>query len=200
MKNFKFDRKGITLIALVITIIVLLILAGVTIATLMGDNGILTKAQQAKTKTEEAQNQENETLQNYEDTIDYILSPNAGTIIEDIPEEWTSDNVTAISDGEGSVIPLPEGFCYIGGTKSEGIVISDNSTDVGKGTSHEVAQTLQGNQFVWVPIENDNDFKTYEGYINGDLQDITNYDEPTNAEYQYPTEQVEYNSMKASVL
>ena len=38
-------NKGITLIALVITIIVLLILAGVTIATLTGDNGILTKAQ-----------------------------------------------------------------------------------------------------------------------------------------------------------
>ena len=41
-------NKGITLIALVITIIVLLILAGVTIATLMGDNGILTKATKAK--------------------------------------------------------------------------------------------------------------------------------------------------------
>ena len=43
-------NKGITLIALVITIIVLLILAGVTIATLTGDNGILTKAQNAKEK------------------------------------------------------------------------------------------------------------------------------------------------------
>ena len=38
------NSKGITLIALVITIIVLLILAGVTIATLTGDNGILTQA------------------------------------------------------------------------------------------------------------------------------------------------------------
>mgnify|MGYP004641697697 CR=1 FL=1 len=50
-------EKGITLIALVITIIVLLILAGVTIAMLTGDNGILTKTKQAKkntTKGEEA--------------------------------------------------------------------------------------------------------------------------------------------------
>ena len=39
--------KGITLVALVVTIIVLLILAGVTITILMGDNGIITKAQQA---------------------------------------------------------------------------------------------------------------------------------------------------------
>ena len=45
-------KNGITLIALVITIIVLLILAGVTIATLTGDNGILTKAQNAKTQND----------------------------------------------------------------------------------------------------------------------------------------------------
>ena len=44
--------KGITLIALVITIIVLLILAGVSIATLTGENGILTKANEAKDKTQ----------------------------------------------------------------------------------------------------------------------------------------------------
>ncbi len=50
----KKENKGITLIALVITIIVLLILAGVAIATLTGENGILTKANEAKTKTTEA--------------------------------------------------------------------------------------------------------------------------------------------------
>ena len=47
----KYDKKGITLIALVITIIVLLILAGVTIATLTGDNGILTQASKAEVET-----------------------------------------------------------------------------------------------------------------------------------------------------
>lgn len=45
------EAKGITLIALVITIIVLLILAGVTIATLTGENGILTNSKQAKIMT-----------------------------------------------------------------------------------------------------------------------------------------------------
>ena len=47
------ESKGITLIALVITIIVLLILAGVAIATLTGDNGIIQNAKVAKTSTEE---------------------------------------------------------------------------------------------------------------------------------------------------
>ena len=51
-------NNGITLIALVITIIVLLILAGVTIATLTGDNGILTKATEAKEQTELADEKE----------------------------------------------------------------------------------------------------------------------------------------------
>ena len=59
MKNkLRKTNSGITLIALVITIIVLLILAGVTIATLTGDNGILTKATEAKDKTEEGEEAE----------------------------------------------------------------------------------------------------------------------------------------------
>lgn len=53
LMNFKIKKeKGITLIALVITIIVLLILAGVTIATLTGDNGILTRAAEASFRQE----------------------------------------------------------------------------------------------------------------------------------------------------
>ena len=59
MKTKFKNAKGITLIALVITIIVLLILAGVTIATLTGDNGILGKANDAKTQTEQAKEDEN---------------------------------------------------------------------------------------------------------------------------------------------
>ena len=48
MKN---NQKGITLVALVITIIVLLILAGVTIAALSGENGILNRGSQSKIQT-----------------------------------------------------------------------------------------------------------------------------------------------------
>ena len=51
MKN----NKGITLIALVITIIVLLILAGISIAMLTGNNGLLTKANDAKSETSRAE-------------------------------------------------------------------------------------------------------------------------------------------------
>lgn len=49
------NNKGITLIALVVTIIVLLILAGVSIAMLTGNNGILAQSKTAKTDTEKAE-------------------------------------------------------------------------------------------------------------------------------------------------
>ena len=51
-KKFKCNIKGITLVALVVTIIVLLILAGVSIVMITGNNGILTQAQKAKIATE----------------------------------------------------------------------------------------------------------------------------------------------------
>ena len=71
MKNKQniIKENGITLIALVITVIVLIILAGVTIAVLTGDNGILTRAWEAKNKTVEAQKKELESLNN----IDKIM-------------------------------------------------------------------------------------------------------------------------------
>jgi len=72
MKKIR-NQKGITLIALVITIIVLLILASVSIAMISGDNGILSKAGEAKTKNEIANLKEqfnllkiNELMERYE--------------------------------------------------------------------------------------------------------------------------------------
>ncbi len=57
-ENKKEKNKGITIVALIVTIIVLLILAGVTLATLSGDNGILTKAKTAKEEYKKAQYEE----------------------------------------------------------------------------------------------------------------------------------------------
>ncbi len=68
--NWKKSNEGITLIALVITIIVLLILAGVSIATLTGENGILTRASDAKIETIVATVKENLQLEEIEKAID----------------------------------------------------------------------------------------------------------------------------------
>ena len=63
------NEKGITLIALVVTIVVLLILAGVSISMLTGENGIIKQAQDAKTRTEEAKEKEEDILTKYENYI-----------------------------------------------------------------------------------------------------------------------------------
>ena len=75
MKN-----KGITMIALIITIIILLILAGVSIALLTGENGIVKKAELAKQKSEEAELEENATLGDYENIIDNYMNNSRNTV------------------------------------------------------------------------------------------------------------------------
>lgn len=102
----KKQNNGITLIALVITIIVLLILAGVTIATLTGQNGILKKANDAKTETTKAGAKEQAQIAimasyDSEGKLDYEkLKENLENIgVTGIPDEKTFP-LTATIDGE----------------------------------------------------------------------------------------------------
>ena len=71
MKERKKQQRGITLVALVITIIILLILAGISISALT-NQGLFTQAQNAKNLTEEKTAEENETLANYLEQIEAI--------------------------------------------------------------------------------------------------------------------------------
>ncbi len=69
---FKQER-GITLVALVVTIVVLLILAGVSISMVLGQNGIVTKAQDAKKNYTSSANEE---LTGMNTAIDWMNNPN----------------------------------------------------------------------------------------------------------------------------
>ena len=92
------NKRGITLIALVITIIVLLILAGVTIATLTGDNRILTKASDAKEQTEIADEREKVELS----ATGALASNNGGEIAQENLETELGKYFTS---GKYSVTP-----------------------------------------------------------------------------------------------
>ena len=72
-KNRKRENRGITLVALVVTIIVLIILAGVSIAMLVGENGIITQAQRAAQETEQAKKDEEAGLSSLETVIQEAL-------------------------------------------------------------------------------------------------------------------------------
>ncbi|MFR8145153.1 MAG: hypothetical protein ACLU84_08805 [Clostridia bacterium] len=69
----KWKEKGVTLIALVITIIVLIILAGVAINALVGENRIITQAQKAKEETEQGKRNEQGGLLSLEQQIDEAI-------------------------------------------------------------------------------------------------------------------------------
>ena len=128
-KRMQKNSKGITLIALVITIIVLLILAGVTIATLTGDNGILNQAGKAKDKTTEAESIERvqvEVAGSYglDGTIDKDqLNKNLGNIaglkigesnfggeniVKELPATVTLNGYDIGIDANGGVEKIPE--------------------------------------------------------------------------------------------
>ena len=91
-QKFKIKERGITLIALVITIIILLILAAVTIAALSGDNGILSNAARAKQETERAEILEQIRLDIYGEMAD-----NKGTDPTEADIERIADNYGDIS-------------------------------------------------------------------------------------------------------
>lgn len=88
-KKGKQTNNGITLIALVITIIVLLILAGVTIATLAGDNGILTRASQASEENTHATVYESLLLE----VTNYYTEKNLGNITDSLEDYLKSKNI-----------------------------------------------------------------------------------------------------------
>ena len=109
------SNKGITLIALVITIIVLLILAGVTIATLTGDNEILTQAGNAKEQTEKA-----DIIERAKIEIVGVQSENNG----ELPKE-DLDRILKSYDKDGTIRIDDEGNRYIVTSKNYKILASD---------------------------------------------------------------------------
>ena len=148
MKNKKLkikQEKGITLIALVVTIVVLLILAGVSISLVLNNNGVISKAKDAKNQYAEAQTNEEKQLNEVSDWIDTKVGDTTGG-----GSTGGSGDSTTKVDG----VPIPEGYYYVGGTKAKGMVISDNVADkeLDKGKEN-VRRDLAGNQWVWVPVE-----------------------------------------------
>ena len=133
------EMKGITLVALVVTIVVLLILAGVSINTVLGDDGIIKKAKEETEKTAAAQEKEMIERNLLEQELENLLATPT-------PKPQPTDGVK-----------IPAGFYYVGGTKTSGIVISDNVNDKDKYKNKAVVGTdLLGNKYVWIPCTTDN--------------------------------------------
>ena len=212
-------NNGITLIALVITIIILLILAGISIAMLTGDNGILNKATTAKEETTKASAEEKVKIAvvgsyNTEGKINKTELKKNLDNVEGIDKTTTNIKSlpsTVICDGyEVEITGSLEGGLEIGkivtGSNKEyenngtavipvGFAIVPNLDDVSEGlVISDVANDTEniGNQFVWIPVPEINDFRKI---VNG-IEDVF-FLEPYGNESS--TEVKEYNAMKDSV-
>ena len=149
IKKIRIDIKGITLVALVVTIIVLLILAGVAISFTIGDNGIFRKAQDATKIYENAQ--KNETI-SLEEISNYIDDVNKGNINSGEDEEEINKNVA-------NKPRLKQGMTAVKFNEpaqdSVGSVIETNENDNEWYNYEEKkwanARTEDGSMWVWIP-------------------------------------------------
>ncbi len=128
-KQKRRKEKGITLVALVVTIIVLIILAGVTLNIILDQNGIISKTQQAKEEWNEAEIAEKEAMLKAEAKILEFQNNTEHEMLEYYIDE----------------VPIPKGFVYKEGTKETGLVIinkEDGNEFIWYPMSEEEADTI----------------------------------------------------------
>ncbi len=140
-KSKRKDQKGITLVALVVTIIVLIILAGVSIAMLVGENGIITQAQRAAQETEQAKRDEEAGLSSLETAIQEALG--------NVYNEEKGVNAPRLASGM-----TPIKFTEPSSTE-KGTVVETTSEDADwydyEAKNWANAQTEDGSMWVWIP-------------------------------------------------
>ena len=164
------NQKGITLIALVVTIVVLLILAGVSVNAIFSENGIIKRAKDAQNKMDQAAENDQKGINELSNWLDSKINGNSGgntTGGNTTGGDDTSttqkistlvgkvvDKNTKAEDAYGNKITIPKGFKVLAnGTAKESASYTysgDNIPAVQDGIVIE--NGTDGNQFVWVPV------------------------------------------------
>ena len=167
MKNKRIlKERGITLIALVVTIVVLLILAGVSLNAIFSENGIIKRAKDAQNKMDQATQNDLDSINELNNWIDGKINgtTGGGTTGGDANPSTTPkistlvgtvvDKNTKAEDAYGNKITIPKGFKVVAhGTVAGSATYTysgDNIPAVQDGIVIE--NGTDGNQFVWVPV------------------------------------------------
>ena len=155
------SKRGITLIALVVTIVVLLILAGITINLVFADGGILQKASDAADRQKEAEESDKAAIESLGEQANTILNggslgggenpPAGGSTVEELIGKPAVDTNQDVVDRYGNKITIPAGFIVVpdGTSNVEYTYTGDKKPAVQDGI---VIQDGDENQFVWVPV------------------------------------------------
>ena len=133
MKETK--ENGITLIALIVTVIILLILAGVSISMVSGD-GLFSKARSASETYKAAANNETKILEEYENFMQEYTTGGSTTTTQAGEEGYVGGSTPTVPDGPYKHPYIPEGFTHTEGEWNSGYTIKNSTTD---------------DEFVWVP-------------------------------------------------
>ena len=175
-------NKGITLVALVVTIVVLLILAGVSINLVLGNNGIIAKAKEAETKSAEASQNDLKGMNGLVSEMEGALAGNGSTGSGSGNGNTGSGNNFVTKNTE---VTYPDGKVWI----PEGFKVADDSASTVQGGV--VIEDKDRNQFVWVPVATLADYKrtAYSTNVATEETDTAtnsikiNYSSSKNSEY-----------------
>ena len=157
MKKISKKQKLIIAIAIVLIVIILAIVITTNIISTnnnLASEGYLAITSNASSNLIASYIKKGEKIGGITGTLETLDTSDATATPEDI-----AAGKTAYVDGkkifgtylEG--IPIPDGFYYVGGTEDTGIIISDNPDDPNKGADAPASE-YEGNQFVWVPVDN----------------------------------------------
>ncbi len=141
-KSFTKDKfvkkeKGITLVALVVTIVVLIILAGVSINLVIGNNGIMQKAKEAKESMAQASKEEQEGLSALEEKLNSLNTANAPVLLTGMtPIKFTTPTDTKMGETVETTADDADWYSY--GVKAEEKKWAN-------------AKTQDGSMWVWIP-------------------------------------------------
>ena len=199
------NETGITIIALSITIIVMLILAGISIATVSPmiksseeakqeqdietEKSIVSRAafaaEKVGVKGEITQANLQKMMQNELPSGNFTVTENGDGFTVTFTDSNRSYDVDATGSKEEEVdgVPIPKGFVYVGGTKASGLVISDEIADKEKYKGQTTVGTdLVGNQFVWIPVDDIADYTraAYSTQVATGTTDTTTNSEKIN--------------------
>ena len=182
LSKIQRDMKGITLIALVITIIVLLILAGVTINSVVGTDGVIKKSKIAVNEYKKKSEEEEKSIKDLVNIIDENVNETQEKYLKS--GEYAS-NTDMYSDGT-SLAVIPAGFTVSGMASenkvSSGLVIykgdlSKANWETGKDASNnDIKRTY--NQYVWIPCTEE-EYKRTEWGVEADNGSTASKDETT---------------------
>ncbi len=159
MQKLLKNNKGVTLIALVVTIVILIILAAVSMTMVLGNNGIFEQAKKGANSMASAEANTQEGFNSMSAEIDKIISGNGSSEQPQAPEESKTieeaknsgkeftEPKTEVADSKGNKVVIPGGFKVAedsGDTVQQGIVIED--------VSASGDDNIKGSQFVWIPV------------------------------------------------